>query len=264
MKITHYLYNTFLVEAAGKKLAIDPGGLFFHFFRFTTLIPRSEWPGITHIFVTHGDPDHYWHLDRVAQASGAHVICNRTMARTVNGRDLLLGPRSKGLTFDTAVVNLQLVDVGSSVEVDGVGVRAVPTTHGPLLIEIGPLKKVVTPGPEERIGWGSIGYCITLDGREIVNLGDSLLHTTEWESIRQPDVLMIPLCGGPNHSTMNEREALQAVEAMQPRLVIPCHYSLPALFSNNYNPADAAMFEAGVRSMGLDCALLRKGDSLAL
>ena len=26
MKITHYLYNTFLIESGDKKIAIDPGG----------------------------------------------------------------------------------------------------------------------------------------------------------------------------------------------------------------------------------------------
>ena len=67
MKITYYLYNTFIIESGSKKIAIDPGGLMFYFFRFTTMIPKSEWESITHIFVTHGDPDHYWHMDRVAK-----------------------------------------------------------------------------------------------------------------------------------------------------------------------------------------------------
>ena len=76
MKITHYIYNTFLIETSDKKLAIDPGALFMYWFRFTTLIPKSEWEGITHIFVTHGDPDHYWHADRVAKTSGALMMIN--------------------------------------------------------------------------------------------------------------------------------------------------------------------------------------------
>lgn len=28
MKITHYLYNTFVIESGDNKLAIDPGALF--------------------------------------------------------------------------------------------------------------------------------------------------------------------------------------------------------------------------------------------
>lgn len=55
MKITHYLYNAFLVEDGDIKIAIDPGALFLYYFRLTSLIPKSEWPDITHIFVTHGD-----------------------------------------------------------------------------------------------------------------------------------------------------------------------------------------------------------------
>ena len=58
MKITHYLYNSFVIESGNKKLAIDPGAMFFYFFRLTTVIPKSEWKDITHIFVTHGDIDH--------------------------------------------------------------------------------------------------------------------------------------------------------------------------------------------------------------
>ena len=47
MKIKHYLYNAFLVEDGDKKIAIDPGGLFLYYFRLTTLIPKSEWAGVT-------------------------------------------------------------------------------------------------------------------------------------------------------------------------------------------------------------------------
>lgn len=61
MRITFYGYNAFLIESGDKKLAIDPGALFFYWFRFTPLIPKPKWESITHIFVTHGDPDHYWH-----------------------------------------------------------------------------------------------------------------------------------------------------------------------------------------------------------
>jgi glyoxylase-like metal-dependent hydrolase (beta-lactamase superfamily II) len=99
MKITHYLYNAFTIESGDKKLAIDPGALFFYFFRFSPLIPRAEWPGITHIFITHGDPDHYWHADRLASESNAPLVCNSTMLRDIDGVPRLLGPRDKGLAF---------------------------------------------------------------------------------------------------------------------------------------------------------------------
>ncbi len=62
IKITHYLCNAFIIKAGDKRIAIDPRGFMFYFFRFTTLIPKSEWKAVTHVFVTHGEPDHYWHV----------------------------------------------------------------------------------------------------------------------------------------------------------------------------------------------------------
>ena len=116
MRITHYLYNAFIIESGSRKIAIDPGALFFYFFRFTTLIPESEWKGITHIFVTHGDPDHYWHIDRVARASNAPVICNKTMLKMVNGKELMLGPRDKGLAFTMPVENVHPLSVSETIQ----------------------------------------------------------------------------------------------------------------------------------------------------
>ena len=49
MKITHYLYNTFVIESGNKRIAIDPGALCFYWFRLTPLIPESEWDSLTHI-----------------------------------------------------------------------------------------------------------------------------------------------------------------------------------------------------------------------
>ena len=91
MKIKFYGYNTFLIESDNKKIAIDPGALFLYFFKLTTLIPKSEWKSITHIFVTHGDIDHHWHTDRIAEASNAPVICSKTMMRDMNGKMLMPG-----------------------------------------------------------------------------------------------------------------------------------------------------------------------------
>ena len=129
MKITHYLYNAFIVEWDDKKIAIDPGALFAYYFSFAPLIPKSEWKDITHIFITHGDPDHYWHADRLANASGAPVILNKTMMKKVGGRHLLLGPRSKGLTFDTPFEKLQILGEEETIEVDGMKVSGIHTQH---------------------------------------------------------------------------------------------------------------------------------------
>jgi glyoxylase-like metal-dependent hydrolase (beta-lactamase superfamily II) len=157
MKITHYLYNTFLIEQDNLKIAIDPGGLFLYYFRLNSLIPKSEWEGIIHILITHGDPDHYWHADRVAETSGVIVICNKTMVQNINGQTLMLGPRSKGIKFTTSMNNVHTISVDETIELNGLSVTGMKTTHGDLVLKLGPFVKTVHPGPRERIGWGAIG-----------------------------------------------------------------------------------------------------------
>jgi len=262
MKITHYLYNTFIIESDNKKIAIDPGALFFYFFRLTTLIPKSEWKDITHIFVTHGDIDHYWHADRVAEVSNAPVICNETMVRNIAGKSLMLGPRDKGVAFTTPFKKLHTILVDETIQLDGMSITGIKTTHGNLKIKLGPFSKTLKPGPEERVGWGAIGFNIKLDGKSIVNLGDTLLHTNEWKTINNPDVLMIPIGGKAIHNTMDEIEALQAVRIMQPKLVIPCHYNCPAFFSKKYNPANDMRFKEEVEKIEAKCVILHKGESI--
>jgi L-ascorbate metabolism protein UlaG (beta-lactamase superfamily) len=260
MKIKHYLYNAFIIENGKVKIAIDPGALFFYFFKLTTLIPKSEWKDTTHIFVTHGDIDHYWHTDRVAEVSYAPVICNKTMAREINGKNLILGPRDKGIAFTTEVKKLHTISVDETIRLDGMSITGIKATHGPVTLKIGPFSKTLHPGPKERAGWGAIGFKIQFDGKTIVNLGDTILHEKEWQKIKNPDVLMIPIGGRIIPNTMGEKEALQAVRIMKPKLVIPCHYNCPAFFSKKYNPADDKMFKVEVEKMGIECNIMKYGD----
>ncbi|MGI9259790.1 MAG: MBL fold metallo-hydrolase [Gammaproteobacteria bacterium] len=264
MKITHYLYNTFVIEEGDKKIAIDPGALFLYYFRLTTLIPKPEWSDITHILVTHGDPDHYWHTDRVAAASAAPVICNETMVKEIDGNRLMLGPRSKGLTFNTRIHNLHTLSVDETIEVDGLTVTGIKATHGELVLRVGPFSTTVRPGPEERIGRGAIGFDIRLNGKRLVNLGDTLLHEKEWQGLDNSDVLMIPIGGRIAHNTMDELEAARAVEIIRPRIVIPCHYDCPGLFSRKLNPADDQLFKREVEKYGAECVILSKGESITI
>lgn len=264
MHISFYGYNAFVIESGDKKLAIDPGALFMYWFRFTTLIPKSEWASITHLFITHGDPDHYWHADRVARVSNAKVICNKTMVREVNGKRLMLGPRSKGVAFTKEFSHLNLLGFGETIELDGMTITGLKATHGALVLRIGPIAKTVKTGPNERIGWGAIGFDIKLDGKRLVNLGDTLLHAQEWRAIQAPDVLMIPIGGKVAHNTMNVEEAVQAVQVMRPKQVIPCHYNCPGLFSKSLNPADDQKFKADVERAGSRCVIMNAGESMEL
>ena len=126
------------------------------------------------------------------------------------------------------------------------------------------MEKTLYPGPGERVGWGAIGYEIELDGMRLVNLGDSLLERDAWRDVSQPDLLMIPIGGEVVGNTMDVKQAVEAVEMIQPKVVVPCHYNCPAFFTKRYNPANARAFKEEVEALGSRCVILSGGESLTL
>ena len=264
MKITYYQYNAFIIKWDDKKIDIDPGALFAYWFSFASLIPKEQWKDVTHLFVTHGDPDHYAYADKVMKASEAPVIFNKTMVKEVEGKPYMLGPRSKGMTFDTPVSNYHTLSADESIELDGMRIKGIKTTHGPLSVKIGPFKKTEDPANNERVGWGSLGFEIKDKGKTLVNLGDSLLESEAWKKIKNPDILMIPLGGGEADNTMDEFEALEAIKIIQPKCVIPMHYDMPMLFTKHYASVDEALFKSEVEKLGVDCVILKKGQSFQI
>ena len=269
MNITFYEYNSFVVEHDGRRIAIDPGAYFLYHFRLNTVIPKTEWPTITHIVVTHGDPDHYWHADRMASASGAPVIMNTTMVKKTAAGMRALGPRSKGLRFVWDVACPALFQSGEVRDVDGVTFTALDITHGPLKIEFGPFTKIGHPGPAERIGWGSMGFLMEWGGRSVVNLGDTVLNSEAWSVLNEPDLLMLPIGGieadAPGvRNTMDVAEALEAVELIRPKAVIPTHYNMKAFFRTDYGPADTDAFRKGVEKLGGRCLLMGRGETIQI
>lgn len=262
MRIRHYLYNAFLIEEGAAKVAIDPGQNLWPF-DFRSLIPRSEWDDITHVLITHGDPDHYWQADRVARASGAHVLCGIGLTRTVGAETLLVHPRRPGLRSWIPFEHVQALGVGDTVTLDGVRVDAVRSTHGPIAIRLLGRTLRQEPGPKERVGLGSIGFRVTMGETTVVNLGDSVLER-EWEGLA-PDVLMLPIGGfGDRTWTMDVPEACEAVRIIGPRAVIPCHHDVPFFWTRGYAPADERLFKNEVEKLGVECHILGDGDSLTV
>ena len=262
MKITHYLYNTFLIEEGGTKIAIDPGqnlGLF----ALRSLIPEPEWPTVTHIVVTHGDPDHHWHTDRVAEASGAPVICGVGLTREVDGELKVVDPRGRELTSWVKFDRLHPFEIGESQIIEGVRFEAVRSLHGPIALPVFGFTHRATPGPDERVGLGSMGFRITIGDKTLLNLGDSLL-LQEWEST-SADVLMLPIGGlGQDTWTMDVDDALAAVELIAPERVIPCHYSVPLLLKRKFAWADDQRFKREAEKRGAECTILKRGESLVI
>jgi L-ascorbate metabolism protein UlaG (beta-lactamase superfamily) len=262
LKITHYLYNAFLLEADGVKVAIDPGQNLW-LFKLQSLIPESEWPSVTHLVITHGDPDHHWQSDRVAKVSGAHVICGRGLTRVVDGSRLVVDPRGRALTSWVPFENLQSLEVGDSIELDDVSIEAVKAEHGPIAIPILGFTFRAQPGPNERVGIGAMGFRIKIGDTSVLNLGDTVL-LPEWKDLAA-DVLMLPIGGlGQNTWTMDVDEALEAVKLISPRYVIPCHYNVPLLWKRKFAVADDQRFKREAELLGTECTILHYGESLTI
>jgi len=262
MKIKHFLYNAFLIESGANKIAIDPGQ-HLGIFNLSSLIPKAEWPSITHILITHGDPDHHWQSDRVAQASGAPVVCGKQMTKVEDGKTLVVAPRGKELTSWIPFDDVYPLETGDSVVLGDVEVTAVKSVHGPIKVPLFGFNVVKQPGPNERVGIGSTGFEIRLEDKRIVNLGDSI-YLEEWTGLK-PDVLMLPIGGlGDNTWTMDTTEALQAVKRIAPKLVIPCHYNVPFFWIKNIAKADDHWFQSEVEKLGIECRILRANDALEI
>ncbi|MFC2122664.1 MBL fold metallo-hydrolase [Bacteroidota bacterium] len=262
LKIKHYWYNTFIIQNDKVKIAIDPGQNLW-LFSLGSLIPKSEWNDITHILVTHGDPDHEWNIDRVAEASGAPIICGKDLVKRVGSETLLLAPRGRGVKYDTPLEKVYPLDVGEAVTLDGVTIEGLKAVHGPIAIKLFGRRIEQRPGPGERVGLGAIGFKIRIGDKVFVNLGDTLLQK-EWADLR-PDVLMIPIGGlGGNVWTMDVADALDAVKLISPKKVVPCHYNASFLWIKNAAPADEQLFKREVEKMGIECIVMKSGDEILI
>ncbi len=151
---------------------------------------------------------------------------------------------------------------------DSVEIEAVKIVPGPISAPIMCFKIKQQSGPKVRVGIGSVGFKITLDGKTIVNLGDSIFQD-EWAGLK-PDLLMLPIGGmGNNTWTMDLSEALEAVRLIAPKRLLrdnhikgPWHYNVPFFLIKNIVPADDQFFKREVDKLGIECNIIQYGDEI--
>lgn len=74
----------------------------------------------------------------------------------------------------------------------------------------------------------NIVYVFEVDGIRVCHLGDlgHILNPEQIVMLGKIDVLMIPVGG---NYTINAEEAIEVVEALKPKIVIPMHYKTPVI-----------------------------------
>jgi L-ascorbate metabolism protein UlaG (beta-lactamase superfamily) len=149
----------------------------------------------THLFLTHGHPDHYGDVEAIAKRTSPEVVAIAEIANELG---------------DAGVENLYDPNLGGTVKFDWGWVKLVPAWH----TSTTPKGMVNTPA----------GLLIQIGGKTVYHVGDTALFSDlklvagRGDPI---DVALVPIGG---HYTMDRIDAVTACEFIGAGTVIPCHY----------------------------------------
>ncbi len=103
-------------------------------------------------------------------------------------------------------------------------------------------------------------YVIEIEGIKICHLGDlgqKKLTDEQLEQIDEVDILMVPVGG---EATLDAEEAVEIINQIEPRLVIPMHYKIPGL-NLKFAGVEAFLKEMGITKPEIvDRLTLKKKD----
>ena len=146
-----------------------------------------------YILITH---DHYDHFSP------------EDIEKVANENTILVVPEKMRLKADKIsgiVKRIETVLPGTGMEIDGLGIEAVPSYN------------ILKPFHPKSAGW--VGYILNIDGERIYIAGDTDL-TKEAKEIKC-DMALIPIGGT---YTMDAKKAAELVNIIKPKTVIPTHY----------------------------------------
>ena len=214
MRLTWLGHACFLLEGK-RSVIIDP---------YVPEGPITREPDL--VAVTHGHDDHLGEVIRLGK---------KTVAITEIGKYL----RGKGLTVET-------MNIGGTIEVDGVEFTMTPAVHSSGLGSEGP----------GFYGGCACGFVVGMDGVRVYHAGDTALFSDMKliGELYQPDVALLPMGG---RFTMGPREAMMAANYIGAKTVIPMHYSTwPAILQ------DPLAFKHAIeRTTDLKVVLLSPGEA---
>jgi L-ascorbate metabolism protein UlaG (beta-lactamase superfamily) len=192
MEITFLGHACFLIEEGDARVLVDP---------FLTGNPKAakqaDEVDPTHILITHGHADHIGDTVDIAKRTGAPVVAIVELANEI----------SEDLGGDHQVFD---PNIGGTVKFDWGWVKLTPAWH-----------TAVSPKGTPHM---PAGLLIGIGDRTIYHLGDTALFSDLQLVARRGDKVDVALMCIGGHYTMDRLDAVTAVELVQPRVVIPCHY----------------------------------------
>lgn len=177
------------------------------------------------IFVTHGHGDHVGDAVAIAKRTGAPVCCTADLGSAV---------------FTPAGVETIQGNLGGQIKLPFGSFKFTPAIHG-----------------SGVPGCLSCGFLFEVGGRKIYHAGDtSLTCDLTLLAPEHIDVALLPIG---DVYTMGPEDALRAAEMIAPQMVVPMHYdTMPPIRQ------DAQAFAGSVRGKGMQCCVLRPGESVTL
>jgi L-ascorbate metabolism protein UlaG (beta-lactamase superfamily) len=168
----------------------------------------------THLFLTHGDFDHYGDIEAIAKRTGAQVVAAAEIA---------------GELTEAGVENVADPNLGGTVTFDWGWVKLTPAWH-----------TSVTPKGQVNV---PAGLLVKLGGKTVYHLGDTALFSDLKLVAGRGDPIDVALMCIGGHYTMDRIDAVTAAEFVGATTVIPCHY-------NTFPPieTDAEAFKADVEA----------------
>ena len=215
MELTYTFHGhaCFSLAAGGTTLLFDP---------FLTGNPVAQVAAddvaADYILLSHGHFDHMPDAAAIAQRTGATVIGTLELASWVNGQ---------------GAANIHGMQPGGSFRFPFGRVKLTIAHHGSML-------------PDGSYGGVAVGFIVDIGGKRVYYTGDTALFLDmQLYGEEGIDVLILPI--GDNF-TMGPEDALRCVKFVQPKAVIPLHYSTWPPIAQ-----DAAAFAAMVEATGVKC-----------
>ena len=220
MKVTYLGHASFKIESDGKTVYVDPwlNGP-------TSPIKVKDVENADLVLVTHDHGDHGY--------QEAIEICKKTGAYFIAINELAIQAQTEGLE------NVHTLNIGGSVDVDGVVVTLVQAFHS--------------------CGVGApTGFIVQFPNGSFYHPGDTGLFATMelFGELYRPDLFLA--CIG-SYYVMDVHQAALATKLVKPKVVIPMHYdTFPAI------KADPKEFEKLVneKSPGTKVEIIGPGESV--